>query len=230
MPKRRTLLVATLVAVLLPFAAAAAKEQPPETSHDGLVLQPKTKLALVYLKPGVDFTAYDKVALLECEVAFKKNWQREQNQTDPFRVSKKDMDDIRAGLAELFREVFTEELGKGGYALAESAAPDVLILRPGIIDLDVTAPAAADMGAGRSRTFSTSAGAMTLVLEVYDSSTGEILARVADRKAARDQGYMTWQNAATNRSEAKRVIKGWAETLRNGLDTLKTRAATGGQP
>jgi hypothetical protein len=226
MPMRRTLLVTTLVAFLLPVAAAA-KEKPPETSHDGLVLQPETKVALAYLKPGADFSVYDRVALLECEVAFKKNWQREHNQTNPFRVSKEDMDDIRAALAELFREVFTEELGKGGYALADSAAPDVLVLRPGIIDLDVTAPAAADMGAGRSRTFSTSAGAMTLVLELYDSSSGEILGRVADRKAAPDRGYMMWQNAATNRSEAKRVLKGWAVRLREGLDSLKARSAAG---
>ena len=41
----------------------------------------------------------DRVALLDCEVAFKKNWQRDQNQTSAFRVTKKDMDEIRVKLA-----------------------------------------------------------------------------------------------------------------------------------
>jgi hypothetical protein len=215
-------------ALALPDHATAAKKTPPETTHDGLVLRHDTKLALVYLKPGADFAAYDKIALLECAVAFKKNWQREQNQSNPLAVSKKDMDEIKSGLAELFAEVFSEELAKGGYATSTSAAEDVLILRPAILDLDIAAPAAAEMG--RSRTFSTSAGQMTLYLEVYDSSSGEILARVMDRREATDMGRMMWQNAATNRNEAKKLLRKWATTLREGLDALKiagSGAATG---
>lgn len=212
-------------ALALSEHAAAAKKAPPETTHDGLVLRHDTKLALVYLKPGAEFKAYDKVALLECAVAFKKNWQREQNQSNPLAVSKKDMDEIKAGIAKLFADVFTEELTKGGYATSTSAAEDVLVLRPAILDLDIAAPAAAEMG--RSRTFSTSAGQMTLFLEVYDSSSGEILARVMDRREASDMGRMMWQNAATNRSEAKKILRKWATTLREGLDALKIAAPSG---
>jgi hypothetical protein len=208
-----------LIAVALALPLAAVAEKPPKTTPDGLVLQPDTKLALVYLKPGADFRVYDRVALLDCAVAFKKNWQREQNRTNPLAVSKKDMDEIRTHLAELFAEVFKEEVEKGGHQLATSAAEDVLVLRPAIVDLDIAAPEAAEMG--RSRTFATSAGEMTLYMEAYDSSSGELLARVLDRRAGRDWGHMMWQNSATNRTEAKKIFRDWATTLRQGLDRLK---------
>ncbi len=62
---------------------------------------------------------------------------------------------------------------------------------------------------------------MTMYLEVYDSSTNEILARTVDRKQATDYGRMMWQNSATNKTEARRMLTEWAETLRAGLDTLR---------
>jgi hypothetical protein len=218
---RRTMLSLLFVLSALALPVDASAEKPPKTTPDGLVLQPDTKLALVYLKPGADFRVYDRVALLDCQVAFRKNWQREQNQTNPFAVSKKDMDDIRTNLGALFADVFKEEISKGGHQIATTAAEDVLVIRPAIVDLDISVPASAEMG--RSRTFATSAGAMTLYMELYDSSSGELLARVLDRKAGKDWGRMMWQNSATNRAEATRIFREWAATLRKGLERLKAQ-------
>ncbi len=206
------------IALVLPLCAAAAK-QPPQTTFDGLELRPKTKLAVVYLRPDADFSGYRKVALLDCAVAFKKDWQRNQNSTNPLAISAKDMDDIRKALGTMFSEVFRDVLTKGGYELTDKAGDDVLVLRPAIIDLNISSPAAAE--AGRSKTYATSAGAMTMYLEVYDSSTNEILARTVDRKQATDYGRMTWQNSATNKTEARKMLTDWAETLRAGLDALR---------
>ena len=210
------------ITLLLPLCAAAAN-QPPQTTFDGLELRPKTKLAVVYLRPDADFSGYRKVALLDCAVAFKKDWQRNQNSTNPLAISAKDMDDIRKALGTMFSEVFRDVLTKGGYELTDKAGDDVLVLRPAIIDLNISSPAAAE--AGRSKTYATSAGAMTMYLEVYDSSTNEILARTVDRKQATDYARMTWQNSATNKTEARRMLTDWAETLRAGLDTLRASPA-----
>jgi len=219
----RSLRAVWLVTAGLLLTANVFAAKPPEVSHDGLHLVPDTKLDLVYLKPGADFSIYQRIVLLECAVAFKKNWQRDQNSSDPFRVSKKDMDDIRAKLAELFGEVMRDELSKNGLMpLVDAAGEDVLILRPAIVDLEIAAPAAADMSAGRSYTFATSTGAMTLYMEFYDGATGEIVARIADRKAGRNSSRMMWQNAVTNRADAERIIRGWAVTLREGLERVKT--------
>ncbi len=210
------------ITLLLPLCATAAKE-PPQTTYDGLQLRPNTKLGLVYLRPEADFSGYRKVALLECAVAFKKDWQRNQNSANPLAISAKDMDDIRKSLGAMFSEVFRDVLTKGGYELTDKSGEDVLVLRPAIIDLNISSPAAAE--AGRSKTYATSAGAMTMYLEVYDASTNEILARTVDRKRATDYGRMTWQNSATNETEARKMLTDWAETLRAGLDTLRAAPA-----
>jgi hypothetical protein len=200
------------------FAAPGifAADPLPQTTHDGLVLQKDTRLEAVYLRPGVDFSVYNKVALLDCAVAFRKDWQKDRTANRSFRVSKEDMDDIRARLAGEFRKVFVTELQDGGYQVVEQGAADVLVLRPAIINLDVVAPV--DDFAGRGATFSTSAGQMTLYLEVYDSVTSEILARVVDTQGGRDTGAIQMQGGVTNKAEASRILKKWAKILRNALD------------
>ena len=88
-----------IVSMFLGMAAtfAFAKADLPAVSHDGLHLMPDTKLRAVYMKPGADLSQYDKVALLDAYVAFRKHWQREHNEDEPFemRVSDKDMKEIR---------------------------------------------------------------------------------------------------------------------------------------
>jgi hypothetical protein len=61
---------------------------------------------------------------------------------------------------------------------------------------------------------------MTLVLELRDSITGEILARVVDTRSGRNSGMMTITNRVTNTADARRAIRIWAQALRNGLDSL----------
>ena len=129
------------------------------------------------------------------------------------------MDRIKVAVKELFMEVFTEELQQGGYELANERAADVLIVKPAIIDLDVNAP---DIrSAGRTNTYASSAGSMKIYLELYDSETDDLLAKALDAKADRDHGFMQWQTSAANRQAAKRMMKPWAEALRNGLDRAR---------
>ncbi len=116
-------------------------------------------------------------------------------------------------------EVFTEELAKGGYTLANERAEDVLIVKPAIIDLYINAPDVRT--AGRTSTFTTSAGSMTLYLELYDSETDDLLAKALDPKADRDTGYMQWQTKVANYTAAKRMMQPWAEALRKGLDEAR---------
>lgn len=200
-------------------AIAKSKKEIPEYTVEGLKLVPNTKnMALVYAEPGADLSQYSRVYLTEPYVAFKKNWKREHNRGS-IRVSGKDMDRIKKRVSELFMEIFTEELEKGGYTLANERAEDVLIVKPAIIDLDVKAP---DLHtAGRVETFTTSAGSMTLYLELYDSETDDLLAKALDVKGDRDSGYMEWQSRVQNYAAAKRMMRPWAEALRNALDEAR---------
>ena len=59
---------------------------------------------------------------------------------------------------------------------------------------------------------------MTLNLELYDSITGDLIARGIDRRKDPQQGYMQWQTSIANKSAADRILKDWAKTLHEGLD------------
>ena len=65
------------VSVCLIFACVRlldANEPPPQVTKDGLQLQKQSKQRLVYLKPGATFSQYNRVAIIECYVEFRKNW------------------------------------------------------------------------------------------------------------------------------------------------------------
>ena len=224
-----TLCVLALALASIPTARQnphAAEDKPAEVSHDGLHLRTPSRAAIVYVKPDADFSVYNRFMILDCYVAFKKNWKRDYNRSQTSlgaRVKDSDMERIKREMAELFKEVFIETLSEDdGYPLTDSPAEDVLLIRPAVIDLDATAPDIPK--AGRSYTFVDSKGAATMFIELHDSVSGEILARAIDRRADRSQGIMTWSNRSTNRADARRILKTWAGWLRDGLDEVSGKA------
>ena len=133
------------------------------------------------------------------------------------------MEKIQAAVADVFREVFTKELVDGGYEMADAPGEDVLLVKPAIVDLDVSAPDIQSSAVTRS--FSESAGEMTLNLELYDSVTNDKIAKATDRKQDRWRGRMEWRTSVSNRADARRMMQGWAEALRSALDEARTSTA-----
>lgn len=219
LPLHATLIVCMLAAGFSHTAAAA--KALPEVSPEGLKLVPKTKVSAVYMREGADFSGYDKVAILDCYVAFRKNWQRDRNSTAGYRVSDSDVTRIKTELAEEFKKVFAAELTAKGETVVAAGGTGVLVLRPAIINLDVTAP---DTMSAGERTFSASAGQATLYLELYDAVTSELLARAIDVEEAGDRGFVTVRNGATNRADAQRVLKKWADLLGTFLQNARASA------
>jgi hypothetical protein len=198
---------------------AAARESPPATSPEGLVLKKSEKNRIVYVKPGVTFNQYKRVAILDCLVEFEKDWQKDYNSSRrglEGRVSEKDVERMKTGLATEFKKVFTDELQThGGYQVVDTAAPDVLVLRPALLNVEVNAPDI--MSAGINETVVRSAGQMTLFLELWDSSTNTLLARIMDAEADND-AFGKVANRVTNTQAADRILRDWAHELRLRLD------------
>jgi len=210
----RTILGAVLAAALC--AACATESRVPDVTHDGLERIENSRMARAWKKPGADFSQYTHVGLLDCEVAFKRNWKMNHS-----NVRTRDMERIKKSLGDEFRKIFSEELEKGGYPIVTEPDDNVLLIRPAIIDLDVAAPDT--NSAGRSDSFTTSAGSMTLVVEFYDSVSSEILARAIDRRNARNIGNVTWATRGTNTNAARRLLKRWADLLVTKLDEVHGR-------
>lgn len=222
-------LAAAVVVATLGAGPAMAKKKTardlPATTHDGLELVPASEVAAAWVKPGADFGPYERILILEPYVAFKKSYISEHNRSSVNRVTSRDVERMKRDVAEIFRQVFVRVLDtEGGYPVVDAADTDVLLLRPGIIDLDVTAPALKT--SGRSYSYAASAGSATLYLELFDSVSGEILARVIDRKAARDGGgFMRWTNEVSNRTAAEEVLGEWANLLKTRLDEVRRHRA-----
>jgi len=225
--KRASFWGSALLAAALTLAAPqalAAKEAPPKVSEDGLELKTETKQRLVYVRPGATFTQYGRVALLDCYVEFSKTWLRDYNNSvrDPSaKVTQKDLDRAKTDLSAQFKKIFAEELTQGGYEVTDQGAPDVLVLRPALINIAVSAPDL--MTPGRSVTFAESSGQMTLYLELWDNAANSILARVIDTQG--DSAiYGERKSSVSNKAAADRILKAWATELRKKLDLARGKS------
>lgn len=214
----RGLVLALLACLIGPFAQA--KKQP--ETWDGLNLKKVKGLDAVYVRPGVEFTPYKSVMLDRVQVEFAKNWARDVHSNSTGFKNKptaEEMQEIKDGLAELMHEVFLQELTKHGYTVVDRASDDTLHIRTAIIDLWVNAPDSNDPGI--TRTYTTSSGSMTLVLEARDGPTGQLLARAVDgRSDDTPGGQFQWTTKASNANAARRILQDWARKLREALDRI----------
>jgi hypothetical protein len=218
--------VTTIVTYALIAAAtttALAQESDAGISFDGLERIEDSTVAMAYIDPEADFSVFKRIAILDPKVAFRSNWRRDQNRSRRRNISVRDMERIKADVASLFKEVFTERLeADDGFEVVDVADYDVLLLRPAIIDLDINVPDRST--AGNSRSFTTSAGAATLYIELFDSVSGTIIGRAADRQVARSPGgRVAWSSGVTNTAEARRMFRRWADVLRGFLDQHYTK-------
>ena len=216
-----------ILAVVFAFATSSpvwAKKSLPAINDEGMELVKDSKLATVYADPGADLSIYNRIWLQDATVAFKKNWQRDQNRSNRFKVRTEDMERIQEDVATLFREVFTKELLDGGYEMTEEIGDDVLLVKPAIVDLDVIAPDI--QRTGRTFSYSESAGEMTLNLELFDSLTGDKIAKATDRKRDYRRGYLEWRTSVSNRADARRMMTSWAKALRSALDEARSATTT----
>jgi uncharacterized protein DUF3313 len=199
----------------LALSRVAAAAGPPQ-DWDGLELRPSKSVNLLYVRPDASLAGYKHVRLAPLQVSFDKNWNPNANRTMTNRLSKDDFERIKKALAEEFASVSAKELAKGGYDLVTEAGEDVLDVAPFVVDLYVTAPE--KMTPGRSITYTADQGRMTLVAEVRDSETGQILARAIDRRGASWGGRFQVASSVSNMAAARQIIAKWASALREELD------------
>ena len=213
----------TFLILSLIFAPAAvlAESGPPEVSLEGLELIGNYGRGEFLVDPRINWSVYTELQLDSATVAFRRNWQRDQNQFERFKVRASDMERIKKDLSQWFDEVFTEELTtNGGYKIVGESGDHVMRIEPHIVDLDVNAPDTRTTGFTRS--YADTAGRMTLNLHIYDSVTGDLIAMASDRQVATQHGYARLTNNVTNNAEARLMFKRSAKALRERLDEARS--------
>jgi hypothetical protein len=211
----RALLALCVALTVAPALGADAKLEE-VMSHDGLQKISVKGIDLAYARPGAKLSTYKRVMMDPVQVSFSKSWNPRRTGSN-LPLPEADREKIRSGVARIVHEEFVRELSSGSrYQVVSTAAPDVLRVKPDIANLYVSAPDSG--GAARSRTYVISAGEMTLVAELYDSETGQVQARLVDRREARSAGRMELSGAMENADEARTIAATWAKILRKAMD------------
>jgi hypothetical protein len=219
--KNSIYLTALVFSMIVPLCAVAEDANP---QFENLVPVGDPQVAVAYIDPDADFSVFERVMVLDTFVSFRSGWERDQRRgTRGTRIRASDMDRIKTRVSELFNSVLIETLeADDGFEVVSEPDYDVLLIRAAIIDLDVTAPDTSS--AGRSRTYVANSGAATLYIELFDSVSGQIIGRAFDRQSARRSGnMMRWTSRASNTADARRVFRGWSDTLRAFLDSHYTK-------
>lgn len=181
---------------------------------EGLVKARITGLEQVYARPGADLSGYEKVMLDPIEVSFVKNWDPRPG-GQPISASERLQ--IRDGLAQILREEFTLALRRTGrYRLVESPDENVLRIKADIRDLVINAPDVPRPGI--FHTYTLSSGEMTLVAELRDAPTGDLIARVIDHRRDPESVRFELTTRVDNAAAARRAAARWTAILIAQLD------------
>lgn len=221
----RCLLAAVVLAASAPALAA---QQWPAQSPEGLTLRKSSDHGAVYVKDGVDLGQYKSVGFLECYVQFAKDWATDFNEAEPdlnLQITPDVEKRIQSFLSSEFNKIFVEELSKNGdFQIVTQQGPGVLMLRPALLNVEVTAP---DMNTAQpSLEMVASAGSMTLYLELWDGGSSTLIARIIDAEADQGMGGMAEQaNSVTNKAAADTILRNWAQRLHKALDAARAADA-----
>jgi hypothetical protein len=234
MARQRFLRESATDALLFAIALLGCAQPPPpeieidtgpgaEVSADGLYRVTNPVYREAWVKPDADFASYSQVLLDPVEIAYKREPRktRYRGTESNFALTAKQMSDLK----RYFTQAFEKELaGSSAFELVEVSGPRVLRVQAAIIDLVVKVPT--ETLPGSQSVFTTSTGEMTLLLELRDALSGEILARVVDRREARAVGRvgshdLYHSSAVTNTDAVGRVVRRRAQILRAHLDQIR---------
>ncbi|MDB2644207.1 DUF3313 domain-containing protein [Luminiphilus sp.] len=220
---KNVIVTLSVLATLLTVGCASTSDTVPTTTPDGLELVQSGKHSAAYIKPEAQLDIYSEFAIVPCQVAFRKNWQRDYNsshRSSGQQIKERDIDRIKRELGEECTAFFTDALSEEpSYNLVAEwqEGQDVLLIRPNIVNLNITSPDVSSPSMTRS--YSASAGSMTLYLELIDAETSEVLVRAYDSKADPDS-FVNYANKITNRQAADRMLQNWATRLREAMDAV----------
>lgn len=216
----------TALVFVLALAGCTSMSEPPtiqsgpdaEVSFDGLNKVNNSKADLAWARSDIDLSGYSKIQLADISFEYRTVKNRRRSSLSRAGDGVYFIDDrAREKFEALAAEVFLEEMQEiRNFTIVDKPGPDVLQIRGALLDVVSYVPP--DPVGGRSSVYLRSYGEATLVLELRDSETNTILARSIDRRAAEQMGAVREANTVTTTAEVRRLIRIWAERLRDGLD------------
>ncbi len=185
-------------------------------TDDGLQRMSSRAGGGVFRAPGAPFSQYTKILLEPLLVSYVENWQRKYDNMRSGEPKR-----IREEAQKIFLEEFTREIIKRGrYTFADAPGPDVLLISPSVMDLDIVPENAdADM-----QTSTPGPPKMRLLSELRDGATNKLIGRI-EMFSGNDRypfNQLRPANRATNAHEQRVAYSRYIALIREALNVAKT--------
>ena len=218
-----------LVLLLVTQTAAAQSQQsdaqPSASSSHEQLEKGKSSFRETWVHPDADFTQYTKLYVWEGQFEYRDVGPARRSRSTMVRTHKREFgisDDDRAKFEQVVSDAFMKQIEKGKqFQLVEEIGPNTLILRGGLLDIVSNVP---PQMTGPSDIYLSSVGEATLVMELLDAETGEVVALVAERRRIQPMGgggiseFSTPTNSVTVLADVRRFATNAATRLRKELD------------
>jgi len=194
-----------------------------EVTFDGLHRVDKTVMSAAWVKPDLDLRVYEKLMLVGAGITYApldeegERWWPGRSDVTEFPINEEARERFREEVSTAFVEGLSDI---EGYEIVTEPGPQTLMLVAGVIDVMSRVPPA-DECVGRCDIYLTDVGEATLVIELRDSVTGEVLVRAADRRAA-EAAFPIDASSVTVWPEVRRLASTWARMVRKRLEDFET--------
>jgi hypothetical protein len=211
----------TAIAVLGVMTAATAAA----TTADPALQARNPRLKIQWSGEQTRTPPFDKVLLAPVELDFRPappltGVTRTDSSHNEYPVSDRQREELKGAFAEIFRE----QLGKNKhFTLSDEPGPGVLIVKPALRDIVSRVPP--EEPPGRSAVYVDSVADATLVVDLVDPASEQMLGRAIDRRTAEPVGTTGGFGAVravapTTNQEMRRLLRSWALNLDKRLEQL----------
>ena len=200
------------LAILGLFGGQAGAASGP-TNFEGLVEVRVQTLDYAQVRPDVVFSVYTGVMLGNIQLAFRTPDRSEGE----FPIS----DEQKALFHDALKSAFLSELvALRNIEFVSAPGRDVLRLSVRVQDITTAVAPRGVTNVGRGAMALQAVGEVTLVLELFDSRSGEILARAADTKASEGAAIAQDGGMGSKWDGVEKLCARWASTTRTRLESL----------
>ena len=176
----KQLTVFALLALLAPFLHA---HETTDLAEEGLE-KVRGKFSETWINPRTDFSQYDKLLFGEAQFDFRdvgpaqkyRGSLRTTSTRNEFGILPEDQEKFK----QVVGEAFQKEMARSKkFEIVNEAAPGTLLVEGAVLDIVSNVPPET---IGRSDIYLSTIGTATLVLEIFDATTGEMLGYVEERR------------------------------------------------
>jgi len=188
-----------------------------QPTYDGLYPVENAGFQMVWAKPGAGLARYTKILVEKPSFHYRAVKGSGRPMEGEFEVPERRRDTFE----RIVQESFEKSLAKSKYyQMTTQPGPDTLLLVSALHDIVSKVP---PEQANRGNTFVSEIGEATLVLELRDSESNEVLARAAERRAVAPTQQLSMSSGVNSASEVRKAAAQWGAKLRDQLDGLHER-------